>query len=188
MANYNDMVTTVQHRLSSTFSLLANYTWSKCLNIVDAQGDYAGTNVQNQYNPGLDYGPCGSDYRNVGNIVLTTRSQFSFSSRLASALLNNWEFAPLVHIVSGEAFNVTSGQDNSFTDVGNDRPNRIPGVPLYLHQTIRSLPGAANRQYLNAAAFAQVCPTGATPLTCAAYGTVWKHQQERLPRYDLVSV
>jgi hypothetical protein len=173
MANYNGLITTVQHRLSSTFSLLANYTWSKCMNIVDAQGDTASTTAQNPFNLGLDYGPCGSDYRNVGNIVLTTKSQFAFSSRLVSALLNNWEFAPLVHIVSGVPFNVTSAQDWSFTDVGNDRPNRVPGVPLYLGTPIRSLPGAANRGYLNPAAFAQVCPTGSTttPATCAAYGT-----------------
>lgn len=171
MANYNGLITTVQHRLSSTFSLLANYTWSKCLNLVDAQGDYAGTNVENPYNPGLDYGPCGSDYRNVENIVLVTRSQFNSLPRFTSLLVNNWEFAPLVHIVSGAPFNVTAGQDNSYTDVGNDRPSLVPGVPLYLHQSIRSLPGAANRGFLNPAAFTQVCPTGATPLTCSAYGT-----------------
>ncbi len=51
MANYNGLITTVQHRLSSTFSLLANYTWSKCLNIYDAQGDYAGTGNENPAQP-----------------------------------------------------------------------------------------------------------------------------------------
>jgi hypothetical protein len=170
MANYNGLITTVQHRLSSSFSLLANYTWSKCLNVADAQGDLASTTVENPSNPGFDYGPCGSDFRNVENIVLVTKSNFGLS-RFYALLLNNWEFAPLAHIVSGAPFTVTAGQDNSFTAVGNDRPNVIPGVPIYLHQAIRSGSGAANRGYLNSAAFAQVCPTGATPLTCASYGT-----------------
>jgi hypothetical protein len=170
MANYSGLITTVQHRLSSSFSLLANYTWSKCLNVADAQGDLAGTTVENPSNPGFDYGPCGSDFRNVGNIVLVTKSNFSLP-RVYALLLNNWEFAPLAHIVSGAPFTVTAGQDNSFTAVANDRPNLIPGVPVYLHQAIRSGTGAANRAYLNPAAFAQVCPTGATPLTCASYGT-----------------
>jgi hypothetical protein len=169
-ANYHGLVTTVQHRLSSTFSLLANYTWSKCLNIADAQGDLAGTTVQNPNNPGKDYGPCGSDFRNIENIVIVAKSQFGLP-RLESLLLNNWEFAPLVHIQSGAPFTVTSGQDNSFTDVGNDRPNLVSGVPVYLHQVLRAGSGAANRGYLNPAAFAQVCPTGSTPLTCSAYGT-----------------
>jgi hypothetical protein len=173
MANYNGLITTVQHRLSSSFSLLANYTWSKCLSLTDAQGDYAGTNVENPNNPAADYGPCGSDFRNIENIVLITKSDFHLS-RFAALLLNNWEFAPLVHIQSGAPFTVTAGQDNSFTDIGNDRPNQIPGVPVYLHQTIRSGSGQASRGYLNPAAFAQVtagCPTPLSPATCPGYGT-----------------
>jgi hypothetical protein len=127
----------------------------------------------------LDYGPCGSDFRNIENIVLITKSNFHLS-RFAALLLNNWEFAPLVHIQSGAPFTVTSGQDNSFTDIGNDRPNLVPGVPIYLHQQIRKDPGQANRGYLNPAAFAQVTapciaslPSGTplTPLNCPQYGT-----------------
>jgi hypothetical protein len=173
MANYNGLITTVQHRLSSSFSLLANHTWSKCLSLTDAQGDYASTDVENPNNPALDYGPCGSDFRNIENVVVITKSNFSLS-RFAALLVNNWEFAPLVHIQSGAPFTVTSGQDNSFTDIGNDRPNLIPGVPVYLRQAIRSGTGAANRGYLNPAAFAQVtagCPTPLSPATCAGYGT-----------------
>ncbi len=172
MANYNGLVTTVQHRLSSSFSLLANYTWSKCLNVADAQGDLAGTTVENPYNIGKDYGPCGSDFRNVENIVLVTRSKFNLP-RFAALLVNNWEFAPLAHFVSGAPFTVTAGQDNSFTDVGNDRPSLIPGVPVYLHRGIRSGTGTSNRGYLNPAAFAQVtagCPTPFSPTTCSGYG------------------
>jgi hypothetical protein len=178
MANYNGLVTTIQHRLSSSFSLLANQTWSKCLSLTDAQGDYAGTNVQNPNNPAADYGPCGSDFRNIENIVVISKSNFHLS-RFTSLLVNNWEFAPLVHIQSGAPFTVTAGQDNSFTDIGNDRPNLIPGVPVYLHEKILSGTNAANRGYLNPAAFAQViagCPIDPntkqlSPLTCPGYGT-----------------
>lgn len=179
MANYNGLVTSIQHRLSANFSLLANYTWSKCLNVADASGDYAGTNVENPSNPGFDYGPCGSDYRNVFNTTLVTRSNFHLN-RFTSLLVNNWEFAPLIHIISGAPFNVTAGQDNSFTDVGQDRPSLVSGVSAYLHQAMRSGQGAANRGYLNRAAFQQVTdpctaslPSGTalTPLNCPTYGT-----------------
>jgi len=170
MANYNGLISTIQHRLSSNFSLMANHTWSKCLNVADASGDYAGTAVSDPRNPGFDYGPCGSDYRNVENVVLITKSEFHLN-RFASALVNNWEFAPLIHIISGAPFNVTASQDNSYTDVGQDRPNLIPGVPVYLNQKLRSGSGVDNRGYLNPDAFSQICPTGATPLTCSAYGT-----------------
>jgi Carboxypeptidase regulatory-like domain len=173
MSNYNGLIITAQRRLSASFSLLTNYTWSKCLNIEDAQGDLAGTTVENPNNPRFDYGPCGSDFRNVVNIVPIVKSNFHLS-RINALLANGWEFAPLIHIVSGGPFTVTSGQDNSFTDIGNDRPNLVPGVPVYLHQTLRSASGAVNRGYLNPLAFAQVtagCPTPLSPATCSGYGT-----------------
>jgi hypothetical protein len=174
MANYNGLVTTLQHRLSSSFSLLVNQTWSKCLNQADSQGDLAGTTIEIPGNPGLDYGPCGSDYRDVENVLLVAKSNFALSNRWEKLLLDNWEFAPLAHIQSGAAFNVTAGVDNSFTAVGNDRPNLVPGVPIYLNQALRSGTGQANRGYLNPAAFAQVtaaCPTPINAATCPAYGT-----------------
>ena len=170
-ANYNGLVATLQHRLSSTFNLLANWTWSKCLNIQDASGDYAGTNIENPNNLALDYGPCGSDYRNIENISVVATSAFnSHFNHVERLLINNWEIAPLIHIQSGAPVNVTSGADNSLTDIGNDRPNRVPGVDPYLHTKIKSPTGVANRGYLNPAAFAEICPNNVTA-GCAGAGT-----------------
>jgi hypothetical protein len=169
--NYNGIVTTVQHRLSQSFSLLANHTWSKCLNEEDAQGDLAGTTVENPANPRQDYAPCGSDYRHIANFVLVVESKFPIANRFVANLANGWELAPLGRILSGSPFTVTSGVDWSFTDVGNDRPNLVPGVDPYLHQPIHAGSTSAFEGYLNSAAFAPVCPTGATPTTCAGYGT-----------------
>jgi hypothetical protein len=178
-ADYHGMVASIQHRLSSTFSLLANYTWSKCLNIEDAQGDLAGTTVQNPNNPRLDYGPCGSDFRHVENVVIVTKSQFGLP-HMEALLLNNWEFAPLVHITSGAPFTVTSGQDNSLTDVGNDRPNLTAGAPVYVHQAIRSGSGAANRGYLVPSSFSQI-PTTAF----GTYGNIARNSFRGLPAYQV---
>jgi len=170
-ANYNGLVATLQHRLSATFNLLANWTWSKCLNIQDASGDYAGTNIENPNDPALDYGPCGSDYRNIENVSVVAKSAFTnHFNRFEKLLVNNWELAPLIHIQSGAPVNVTAGGDNSLTDIGNDRPNRVPGVDPYLHTKIKSATGETNRGYLNPAAFAEVCPGNATA-GCAAAGT-----------------
>lgn len=152
-ANYNGLVTTVQHRLSNSFSLLANYTYSKCLNINDASGDYAGTSVSDPTNYARDYGPCGSDYTHIENVSLIAKSNFGFGNRFERYVINNWEFAPLAHIVSGSVINVTQGSDLSLTSNGNDRPNVGSGGPVYLDTAIRSASGAANRAYLNPAAF-----------------------------------
>ena len=178
-ANYNGLVATLQHRLSSTFSLLTNYTWSKCLNVQDAQGDVT-TNITSQpFNLRADYGPCGSDYRHIFNTAVVAESRFHTANRLVRNVINGWQLAPIVHVTSGAPFNVTSGADNSFTSNGNDRPNLVPGVPLYLKTPLRSANVASARLYLNPAAFSNVtagCPTvtGSSTidvLRCPGYGT-----------------
>jgi hypothetical protein len=168
-ANYNGLIASANHRLSNTFSLLANWTWSKCLNIEDAQGDLAGTTVENPNNMRMDYGPCGSDYRHIENVTLVTKSEFSRFNRLAKAVINDWELAPLIHIQTGTPFTVTSGQDNSLTDVGNDRPNLIPGVNPYAEVKFHKGTGEANREYLNPAAFEQITTPSCNTGTGGAY-------------------
>jgi hypothetical protein len=81
--------------------------------------------------------------------------------------------APLIHIQSGQPFTVTAGQDNSLTDVGNDRPNLVPGVNPYAEAKFRKAAGEANREYLNPAAFAQVTATCTSTTTggCPYLGT-----------------
>ena len=184
-ANYNGLITTVQHRLSSSFSLLFNQTWSKCLNVADSQGDLAGTTLENPSNPGLDYGPCGSDYRDVENIVLIAKSNFHLS-RLKSLLLNGWEVVPSSHILSGAPFNVTTATDISLTDVGNDRPNLVAGVPVYVHIANRSGTGIANREYLNPAAFCGVSSASAPcpAVASGTYGNIGRNSFRGLPNYQ----
>jgi hypothetical protein len=172
--NYNGMIATVQHRLSSTFSLLVNYTWSKCLNVVDGQGDISGTQVENPYNIHQDYGRCGAEVRNIFNTTMVAKSAFPIHG-IAGLISNNWELAPLFHITSGTPINVTAGSDFSLTDVGNDRPNRIAGVNPINYAKISVAPGGATyatRSYLNQAAFANICASVSTPVTtCPALGT-----------------
>ncbi|HEX4308504.1 MAG TPA: carboxypeptidase-like regulatory domain-containing protein [Acidobacteriaceae bacterium] len=170
IASYNGMVATIQHRVATNFSLLANWTWSKCLDEADGQGDLASTNVENPADPRLDWGPCGFDYRDIENVVLVASSHFTRFNNVERALVNGWEFAPLFHIASGQAVNVTAGADDSLTDVGNDRPSLVPGVNPYAKVTFRQGTGEANRGYLNPAAFAEICPNNVTA-GCAAAGT-----------------
>ena len=186
VANYNGLITTVQHRLSSTFSVLANYTWSKCLNENDASGDVSTTSVSNPSNPALDYGPCGSDYRNIENVVLVVQSRFAIPNHYVKALVNGWEVAPLTHIVSGAPFSLGAGVDNSLTDIGQDRPNRIPSVPIYIKQQI--LVNASTHAYLNPLAFCSQ-PTTANPCANYAvapgtYGTESRNALRGLPAYQ----
>lgn len=148
-ANYNGMIATLQHRLSD-FSFLANYTWSHCIDIEDAQGDVAGTTVENPYNPGMDRGDCGMDYRSMFNTSVVATSNFKSLHGLTSALLNQWEIGPILRATSGAPFTVVTGVDNSLTDVNNDRPNLLQGAQVYLHKKITQV----DRAYISPDAFA----------------------------------
>ncbi|WP_158788334.1 carboxypeptidase-like regulatory domain-containing protein [Granulicella sp. L46] len=153
--NYNGLTVTVQHRFSSTFNFQTNYTWSKCLNNADPQGDLSGTQFSNPNNPALDYGRCGSDIRHNFNTTIVVKSNFPLKG-ISRYILNNWELGGLFRLVSGTPFTVTENQDESFTANGGDRPNLVPGVPIYNYTKILSDPGGATyatRSYLNQAAF-----------------------------------
>lgn len=178
-ASYNGLVTTIQHRMGGNFSFLANYTWSKCLDIEDAQGDIAATTVENPKNIRMDWGPCGSDYRNMFNSTLVATSHFGLSGWKALAI-NNWEIAPLIQIRSGAPFTVTSGQDNSLTAIGHDRPNLVLPNDVYTHQKITQ--NKSGRQYLNTAAFAQI-PTSAL----GTYGNISRNSFRGPAYYDVDS-
>jgi hypothetical protein len=164
-ANYNGMVASIQHRLSSTFSLLTNFTWSKCLNIADAAGDWSGTPLENPYNPRQDYGRCGSDYRKIFNTSVVYKTAFPLHGA-AKYIVNDWEIAPLVHILSGAPINVTSGTDISLTDTGNDRPNFVYGVNPKTGVKLQggaAKASVATRAWLNLNAF---CSTTTTANPC----------------------
>jgi hypothetical protein len=152
-ASYNGLVATLQHRLSSSFSFLANYTWSHCIDVVDAQGNYGATTLENPSNIKLDRGNCGFDYRNMFNSAIVAGSHFDLAG-WKGAVVNNWQLAPIFRITSGAPLTITSGIDNSLTDNGHDRPNFIPGVGVYTGRKItQAITG--NRLYLNSSAFTQ---------------------------------
>jgi hypothetical protein len=152
-SSYNGLIAAIQHRMSNNLSLLANYTWSKCMDIADTTGDITAPLYQHTTNARLDRGPCGFDVRHIFNTTVVASTHFSSLTGWKGALANNWQVAPLIRILSGQPLNVTSGLDNSRTGVGLDRPNLIPGVNPYTHNKIQRT--GTNLAYLNKNAFVQ---------------------------------
>jgi hypothetical protein len=155
-SNYNGLISAIQHRMSNTFSFLANYTWSKCISPGDAPGDVTAPSYADPANPRADRGPCGYDVRHIFNTTIIASSHFSSLHGIAGALANNWQIAPLIRITSGQPISITSGIDNSLTGQNLDRPNFVGLTPnaAYTHQKITQS-AAGNRAYFNKAAFAQ---------------------------------
>ena len=156
-SSYNGLLAAIQHRMSSNFSFLANYTWSHCISTGDSPGDVAAPTYENSANPRMDRANCGFDVRHIFNTTLVASSHFASLHGIAGALVNKWQIAPLIRITSGVPINVTSGIDNSLTGIGLDRPNLVSPNAVYTHVKITQK-AAGNLAYLNKAAFSQNAP------------------------------
>jgi hypothetical protein len=168
--NYNGVLTSIEHRFAHNYTLLGNYTWSKCLNMgpivtVGTEGV-----VQNPYNIKSDYGYCTTDAPHIFNLSIVANSRIS-GNRFASAILSNWQIAPLVRALSGLPFNITTGADNSLTGINLDRPNPVVGTNVYTTGVPHLKSGI---QDINKAAF--------TPNPLGTYGTA-RHYGYRAPGY-----
>jgi hypothetical protein len=76
-ASYNGMVASIEHRMSSSFVFLANYTWSHCIDISDNAADVSTITIQNPANIKGDKGSCGFDFRDIFNTSVVASSHFS---------------------------------------------------------------------------------------------------------------
>src|SRR5262249_31203663 len=148
-ANYEGVLASLEHRVADGYTILANYTYSRCNGVVPVTS-LGGPTVQNPSNPRGDYGPCSYDVTNLFNLSLVYFSHFQHHG-LWSYLLNGWQIAPLMRYETGFPINPVSGRDNSLTGIGLDRPNIVAGQPLYAH----SARSSQLFQWINPAHFVQ---------------------------------
>ncbi|HEY1896625.1 MAG TPA: carboxypeptidase regulatory-like domain-containing protein [Terracidiphilus sp.] len=147
-SRYDGMLLTLQHRFSQHFTLLSNYTWSKCISGGTDVGDLGGNTFQNPANPGAERSNCYQDLRHNFVTSLVARSNLK-NGGLKQILLGGWQVAPIVTVTSGQRVSPTTGTDASLTAVGVDRPNLV-GDP-YVH-------GQARKYWLNPASFQKNAP------------------------------
>ncbi len=157
-SNYNALLATLNHRFSHGFNLQANYTYSHCLSVGDFNGDLRGAYYMIQNNPRLDYGNCNFDIRHIFNTTLVAASPFHGQGAM-KWLLGGWQVAPSIRALTGFPIAVTLGADSLATTEGNDRPELVPGQPLYLNKW-ETCGANSCYQVWNPAAFAN--PTSAT--------------------------
>ncbi len=146
--SYDGLLTSVQHRFSHGFTLLANYTWSHCISDGDFAGNVGNEQYQNQSNRSADRGDCNFDVRHIFNASFVGISP-GWGGGVIGKVIGNWQFAPLVRVTSGLPMDVATGKDNSLTGIGLDRPNLVPGADPYNPSIGPQL------QWLNPAAFVQ---------------------------------
>ena len=129
---YNGLRAKVEHRFANHFTLLSVYTWSKCLQTAEPLGNrLSGNNESNPYNHRADFGPCDYDLRhNWTNSVVVDGPKFR--NLLLNETTGGWQLAFLANIHTGFPYNLLTGTDQSFSAVGLDRPDIVPGVNPYI--------------------------------------------------------
>lgn len=168
-ANYEGVLGSIEHRLSDSYTILANYTFGHCHSIIP-ETSLGGATIENPANPKGDYGPCSYDSPSIFNASVVYFSHVPPTNHFVSFLFSGWQVAPLMRFQTGYPVNPVDGTDRSLTGVSLDRPNVNPGVSLYSH-TPRT---KALFQWVNPAAFS-VEPLG-------TYGNAG-HYMLRTPSY-----
>lgn len=146
-ANYEGMLASIEHRFAHNYTILANYTYSRCFSIGPETSLGEGV-ISNPANVRGDYGPCSYDVPNLFNASVVYLSHFG-QGGLPTFLLSNWQIAPLMRYETGFPVNPLSGLDNSLSGVGLDRPDVVAGAPVYIHSGHTS----ARYQWVNPNAF-----------------------------------
>ena len=126
-SNYHGMLLSVQRRLQSGWSVLANYTLSRCMTD-PATTELTGPTTVDPDNPDADYSYCAADRRHVINFSAVARTP-DFEDGVKKVLLSGWQFSPIVRWQSGNRSTVTAGTDRSLTGVGGQRAVQILDNP-----------------------------------------------------------
>jgi hypothetical protein len=126
-ANYNSLQTTLNKQFSHGFTLLANYTYSKAIDLQSNDQQSVGElDFVNSNNTGLDRGISSLDLRHIFNLSFVYQTpQISSLGFVGRNILGGWQVNAIARYTSGHPFNVTSGVDSNLNGTNNDRPNLI---------------------------------------------------------------
>lgn len=125
--NYKALLLSLQRRLKDNFSVLSNWTISKCMSD-PATTEITGPTIVNPADPNLDYSYCASDRRHVVNVSVVASTP-RLGKSVIGTILGDWQFSPIVRWQSGSRSSVTTGVDNALTGLGGQRAVQVLDDP-----------------------------------------------------------
>ena len=136
-SNYNALQTQFKQRPWQGLQFIASYTWSHAID------NGSNVNLPNPYttvyNPDWDRGNSDFDIRHNFSAAVTYDVQGTKGKgRSTDALTGGWALDSLFRVNSADPVNVTTGRVPTFglwwnSDAANQRPDIVPGQPLYLY-------------------------------------------------------
>jgi hypothetical protein len=160
-AEYNSLQVDVTHRVSRGLSLLANFVYSKTIDN-GSSGTEGQAGPSNPFNYATTVGPADFDQKIRANISANYMLPKFGISGFAGEFVNGWQVNAILQSQSGLPFTITSGTDRSYSGIGNDYGDYVPGVSV-------KRPAGANflNEYFNTAAF--------TPAALGTFGDVHRN-------------
>ena len=150
-SNYNALQAQFKQHPWHGLQFIASYTWSHAID------NGSSVNLPNPYptvyDPNLDRGNSDFDMRHSFSAALTYEVPAADNNSFVKKLTGGWAIDSLYRANSSVPVNVTTGVLPAFglwwnADAGNQRPDVVPGQPLYLYGS--QYPGGKR---LNPAAF-----------------------------------
>ena len=141
-SNYNSLQVSASKALSRGFTVNGFYVWSRALESGEFVENGGMTGVQDYgvfgkpFTPGNNsMGALGGGLRQEYQLMANNRNSnaaisgmwninyFHGSNKIVGAVVNGWTVSPIVYLMSGLPFSVSSGSNLNFDSLGQSRPN-----------------------------------------------------------------
>ena len=142
-ASYNSLQTTIERKFSHGLQFQSNLTWSKAIDDTSSSNISFGNNaIGDPYNLAWSRGISSQNFPIdwVSNFVYMAPS-LKGRNLLVREALGGWEVSGIYNWISGAGLTIgggANGSNNSFSDQGEDRGDRVAGQALNVKQGSRS--------------------------------------------------
>ncbi len=145
-SNYNGLQISATKSMSRGFTISGFYVWSHALESANF--------VENGLQNAQDFGVLGKPFTATNNSLgalggglqeeygdmdqnhdsnaaisgMWNIDYFRGSNKIVKEVVNGWTISPVVYLISGGPFTVSTGSNKNFDSAGQSRPNAVPGV------------------------------------------------------------
>jgi len=144
-AEYNALQVNVTKRTNKGLTLLSNFVWSKTIDNTSTS-DAGDIGPPDPFNFRSARGPADFDQEYRFTLSAVYNTPHIAVEGVKSVLLNNWQINTIASLDSGLPFTILSGQDRSFSGIGNDYADEVGNA---------ARPAGVNQlqEYFNTAAY-----------------------------------
>jgi hypothetical protein len=122
--SYHSLQITANKRFSQGYTILSAYTWSH--NIDDQSSASSAEGPQRPFDFRGERGNSFLDFRHRWVVsFIWELPKMRAGSALVDRIINGWELTGVHTLQTGNPINIRTGQDNSRTGLGQDRPNLV---------------------------------------------------------------